>query len=178
MTTEIVGFNHDDLTAGGKAAYTFGLKNLMADTHYMNGTRSNKGSFVGSYMYSYLQSDVLANFPDDLKTRVKFIDKVTGVGGGINDSRTDSMKIFLFSGTEIGRTKGSGDIDEGSCYAVFSGNSSRIKKLSNGSGSENSWWTRSPYRNSGQMFHSAAPTGIVGNNYADMNYGVCFGFCV
>ena len=45
LTMEIYGFNHDDLTSGGKAPYTFGMKNLMANTREKT-SAGNKSSSV------------------------------------------------------------------------------------------------------------------------------------
>lgn len=51
LTLQIYGFNHDNLTSGGKAGITFGMKNLMTETRQMNASNTNAGGFTGSAMY-------------------------------------------------------------------------------------------------------------------------------
>lgn len=178
---EIYGFNHDDLQNGGKAPYTFGMKNLMANMRQMNEMQTNTGSFGGSDMYDYLKDQVFQNFPQELKSRVKKVNKRTSRGNGSAEIRIDAMQIFLFSVNEIAGTKSGGWVsnDEGSKYPVFTGDASRIKKLSNGAGAAQWWWLRSPRFGSTSVFCIVGNNGYVGSgDHASTSGGVCFGFCV
>lgn len=178
---EIVGFNHDDLTSGGKAAYTFGMKNLMANTRQMNATETNYGSFDGSNMYAYLKDTVFQKFTSDLRSVVKFVNKKTNAGNRSMTTKTISMQIFLFSAIEISGSQMSDDAsdEEGTQYAAFFNNSSRIKKLSNGVGAAQGWWTRSPNTQFNYAFIMVNLDGEARGSYAaDELLGVCFGFCV
>ena len=177
---EIYGFNHDDLTSGGKAPYTFGMKNLMASTRAMNSSGTNSGSFVGSAMYTgYLSTSFLTGLPSDLQSVIKTVNKKTGTGGGSSSgTRTDAVKIFLFAEIEVfgSITKSVGG--EGSRYSRFTNSSSRIKHLSNGSGSANSWWLRSPASGYSNNFCLVNSYGYAHWGSANGPYGVCAGFCV
>ena len=180
LTMEIVGFNHDDLTSGGKAPYTFGMKNLMASTRAMNSSNTNSGSFVGSAMYTgYLSTSFLTGLPSDLQSVIKTVNKKTGTGGGSSSgTRTDAVKIFLFAEIEVFGSITNSVSGEGSRYSRFTNSSSRIKYLSNGSGSAYWWWLRSPHSGSSTIFCSVSSYGGANWSNANASGGVCAGFCV
>lgn len=178
LTVEIVGFNHDDLASGGKAGITFGLKNLMANTRQMNSSNTNAGGFTGSDMYDWLQGTLLNSLPSDLRAVLKSVNKKTSAGSQSSTINTNAMKIFLFSEIEIFGSVTYSKSGEGSQYSRFATASSRIKYLSNGSGSANYWWERSPYGSDSDSFCLVNGGGSANGNYASYSRGVCFGFCV
>lgn len=178
LTVEIVGFNHDDLASGGKAGITFGLKNLMANTRQMNSSNTNAGGFTGSDMYDWLQSTLLNSLPSDLRAVLKSVNKKTSAGSQSSTINTNAMKIFLFSEIEIFGSVTYSKSGEGSQYSRFATASSRIKYLSNGSGSADGWWERSPNGANSVNFCYVNVNGNAGNFSAYHSGGVCFGFCV
>ena len=178
LTVEIVGFNHDDLASGGKAGITFGLKNLMANTRQMNSSNTNAGGFTGSDMYDWLQGTLLNSLPSDLRAVLKSVNKKTSAGSQSSTINTNAMKIFLFSEIEIFGSVTSSKSGEGSQYSRFATASSRVKYLSNGSGSANSWWERSPNGDNSSGFCHVNSGGSANNDSASYSRGVCFGFCV
>lgn len=178
LTVEIVGFNHDDLASGGKAGITFGLKNLMANTRQMNSSNTNAGGFTGSDMYDWLQGTLLNSLPSDLRAVLKSVNKKTSAGSQSSTINTNAMKIFLFSEIEIFGSVTYSKSGEGSQYSRFATTSSRIKYLSNGSGSANAWWERSPYGSNSSHFCGVNSYGNASNSHAYLSRGVCFGFCV
>lgn len=178
LTVEIVGFNHDDLASGGKAGITFGLKNLMANTRQMNSSNTNAGGFTGSDMYDWLQGTLLNSLPSDLRAVLKSVNKKTSAGSQSSTINTNAMKIFLFSEIEIFGSVTYSKSGEGSQYSRFATASSRIKYLSNGSGSANVWWERSPYGDYSHGFCCVGSGGDAGHYSANLSWGVCFGFCV
>ena len=178
LTVEIVGFNHDDLASGGKAGITFGLKNLMANTRQMNSSNTNAGGFTGSDMYDWLQGTLLNSLPSDLRAVLKSVNKKTSAGSQSSTINTNAMKIFLFSEIEIFGSVTYSKSGEGSQYSRFATASSRIKYLSNGSGSADNWWGRSPRGNNSSNFCNVGSDGSAINSSANGSRGVCFGFCV
>lgn len=178
LTVEIVGFNHDDLASGGKAGITFGLKNLMANTRQMNSSNTNAGGFTGSDMYDWLQGTLLNSLPSDLRAVLKSVNKKTSAGSQSSTINTNAMKIFLFSEIEIFGSVTYSKSGEGSQYSRFATASSRIKYLSNGSGSAYSWWERSPYGDNSGDFCYVGSGGSASAGSASYSRGVCFGFCV
>ena len=177
LTMEIVGFNHDNLTGGGKAGITFGTKHLMRDARRMNPSDTNQGGWTGSEMCSWLTSTCYNGLPSELRSVIREVDKKTSAGGGSSTIKTDSMKIFLFSEKEVGLS-GYSVAGEGENYARFTSNSVRTKKMSNGSGSANWWWLRSPRKGIDSLFCSVDSDGKAIHSSANVSNGVCFGFCV
>lgn len=113
VTLQIYGFDQDNLTVGGKAGITFGLKNIMSSARRMDMEDSNSDSFIGTDMYDWLNGSLYQSMPAELRSAIKSVDKKTSVGAGSTQTRTDSMKIFLFSETEcFGRIHISA-VDEG-----------------------------------------------------------------
>ena len=179
LTFEIVGFNHDDLQSGGKAGITLGMKHLMKNTRQMNSTSTNEGSFVGSDMYDYLNGTFYNGMPSDLKSVIKSVNKETGRGNGSSsNTRTDAMKIFLFSEQEVFGSKTYSVGNEGNKYSRFTTSSTRIKKLNNGAGSAHYWWLRSPNSGNSNNFCNVNSDGTANSYFADRCRGVCAGFCV
>lgn len=179
LTLVILDFNHDDKADGsGKAGITFGMKNLMASTRAMNSSNTNSGGFTGSEMYSWLQDTLLPTLPSDLQAVLKSVNKKTSAGSQSTTINTNAMKVFLFAEIEVLGSTIFSIPGEGSRYSYFATAADRIKYLSNGSGSANDWWERSPFGNTSTNFCSVSSKGIVGVTDSDSSKGVCFGFCV
>ena len=189
ITLVILGFNHDDLTSGGKAPITIGMKNLLATRYHMNSLNTNAGGWDESEMRTTIMQTLLEQLPSDLQAVIKSVDKKAMFGavssGGVSMAiNTSSDKLFLFSKVEIDGTTSSGYVREGEQYeywkTVKDGKTSadRIKYLSNGGGSENAWWLRSPSLSGSYYFLCVLSSGGTANSNAVNTDGVCFGFCV
>jgi Family of unknown function (DUF6273) len=181
LNMQIYDFDHDDLADGsGKAGITFGTKNLMAATRVMNSTSSNKGSFTGSAMYSYLSGDLFFDVNDEVGGRIVSVTKKTAEGGGTSNLLTETMDIFMFSQIECTGAALTSLAGEGFLYPIFSDNASRIKKLSNGNNAASVWWNRSarPTSAYSTYFTAISATGIASYSTSNSLRGVCFGFCV
>lgn len=180
LTLQIYGKGHDDLTAGGKARYTIGMKNLMATTRQMNTSGTNVGGFTGSQMYTgFLNNNTFfLTLPSDLRAGLKSANKKTSAGNAATNVLTQSMSLFLFSEVECFGTVTYSVAGEGTKYPIFTNNTSRIKYLSNGAGSANNWWERSPYASNSSRFCGVHSGGNFNLATASETLGVCFGFCV
>lgn len=184
VTLVILGFNHDDLTSGGKAGITIGMKELLATKYRMNASNTNAGGWDESEMRTTTMQTLLGQLPSDLQAAIKSVNKKATSGGASTTIKTSSDKLFLFSEVEIDGTTSSGYASEGEQYeywkTVKDGTvaADRVKKLSNGGGSAGSWWLRSPYVSSSHSFRYVTSTGGVGYYAAHSTYGVSFGFCV
>ncbi len=184
ITLVILGFNHDDLTSGGKAPITVGMKNLLATRYRMNSSNTNAGGWDNSEMRTTTMQTLLGQLPSDLQAVIKSVDKKATSGSASTTITTSSDKLFLFSKVEIDGTTSSGYASEGEQYeywkTVKDGKTSadRIKYLSNGGGSASNWWLRSPYLGGSTTFWYVTPSGDVYGSIASYSYGVSFGFCV
>ena len=184
VTLVILGFDHDDLTSGGKAGMSIGMKNLLATKYRMNATATNEGGWDESEMRTSTMATLLSQFPSDLQSVIKQVNKKATAGGASTSITTSADKLWLFAEVEIDGTTSAGYADEGEQYeywkTVKDGTvaDDRKKYLSNGSGSANGWWLRSPRVSSSYTFRYVASTGSVSIIDADVTYGVSFGFCV
>ena len=184
VTLVILGFNHDDLTSGGKAGITIGRKELLATKYRMNASNTNAGGWDESEMRTTTMQTLLGQLPSDLQAAIKSVNKKATSGGASTTIKTSSDKLFLFSEVEIDGTTSSGYASEGEQYeywkTVKDGTvaADRVKKLSNGGGSANNWWLRSPYVSNSNTFRCIISTGTVLIGSANYAYGVSFGFCV
>lgn len=184
VTLVILGFNHDDLTSGGKAGMTIGMKNLLATKYRMNATVTNEGGWDECEMRTSTMATLLSQFPSDLQSVIKQVNKKATAGGASTSITTSADKLWLFAEVEIDGTTSAGYADEGEQYeywkTVKDGTvaDDRKKYLSNGSGSANLWWLRSPRVGSSAYFQCIGSVGIVNGDFANSTCGVSFGFCV
>lgn len=184
VTLVILGFDHDDLTGGGKAGMTIGMKNLLATTYRMNATATNEGGWDESEMRTSTMATLLSQLPSDLQSVIKQVNKKATAGGASTSITTSADKLWLLAEVEVDGTTSAGYADEGEQYeywkTVKDGTvaADRIKYLSNGSGSANIWWLRSPSVSYSANFRYFGSAGAVNNNTANTLRGVSFGFCV
>lgn len=101
ITMVILGFNHDNLTGGGKAGVTLGMKNCLSTNYVMNPTSTNAGGWSESTMRTSTMQTLYGLLPDEVKAVIKPVDKVTARydRGGALDTTSD--KLFLFSQREV-----------------------------------------------------------------------------
>ena len=184
VTLVILGFNHDDLTSGGKAGITIGMKNLLATRYAMNSTATNVGGWDDSKMRTSTMATLLTQLPSDLQSVIKQVYKRATAGSQSEIITTPADKLWLFAEVEIDGTTKAGYADEGEQYEYWKTvkdgtvDDDRKKYLSNGSGSALGWWLRSPSVSHSTYFRYFNSTGNVYSSDADITRGVCFGFCV
>ena len=185
ITVAILGFDHDDLATGtGKAAMTIGMVNLLSATYRMNATPTNEGGWDESEMRTSTMATLLSQLPSDLQGVIKQVNKKATAGGASTSITTSADKLWLLAEVEVDGTTSAGYADEGEQYeywkTVKDGTvaADRIKYLSNGSGSANYWWLRTPNVSNSYNFRSISSNGNVYGSNASSTYGVSFGFCV
>lgn len=184
VTLVILGFDHDDLTGGGKAGISIGMKNLLATKYRMNATATNEGGWDESEMRTSTMATLLSQLPSDLQGVIKQVNKKATAGGASTSITTSADKLWLLAEVEVDGTTSAGYADEGEQYeywkTVKDGTvaADRIKYLSNGSGSANGWWLRSPSVSNSTGFRYFTSTGDVNAGSAYSTCGVSFGFCV
>lgn len=101
ITMVILGFNHDNLTAGGKAGITLGMKNALATAYPMNSSATNTGGWKESVMRTTTMETLYGYLPSDVQAVIKAVDKVTARYDLSNALETTSDKLFLFSHVEV-----------------------------------------------------------------------------
>lgn len=206
-TVQIVGFAHDDKTAGGKAGITFIFGDCIAEAP-MNGDGTNAGGWEGSQMRASLNGEGLNLLPRDLASVIVSVDKLTnnvGETDSVSSVSATSDKLWLFSATELcgaidwwGSNDYAAAIDvlnaEGSEYKLFCDTSPDSATSPDASGNYNVlirnfddapdvWWERSASPLNPNGFCQVSTWGdpdyaATGAYDADLPLGVVPGFCI
>lgn len=185
ITVAIMGFDHDDLSDGsGKAPITLGMTELLATTYRMKASATNAGGWDESEMRTSTMTMLLSQLPADLRNVIKQVNKKATAGLQNRTIITSADDLWLFAEIEVDGTTDTGYKNEGEQYeywqTVKNGKVSadRIKYLSNGSGSANYWWLRSPHISTRTDFRCIYSSGDVSYSIASNFRGICFGFCI
>ena len=171
---QIIGFNHDDKTAGGKAGITFQMVDCLSTTYNMNSSNTNNGGWKNSAMRSRM-STFLSQLPSDLQSVIKPVNKLVSIGNNTSTIETVSDKLFLLSEVEIFGSTTYSFAGEGSQYDWYKAGNTKVKKVN---GSANYWWERSPYSGNTSGFCIVGSNGNADYNVASDSNGVSVGFCV
>ena len=176
---QIIGFDHDTLTTKDgtrtKAGITFQMVDCLNTTYSMNGSNTNSGGWNGSTMRTSTMATLLNQLSSDLKSVLKFVNKVTSVGNNSSGLETTSDKLFLLSEIEVFGATQYSYAGEGKQYEYYTAGNSTIKKVN---GSANYWWERSPRSGNTTYFCCVSDNGDADYYYASYSRGVSFGFCV
>lgn len=176
---QIIGFDHDTLTTKDgtrtKAGITFQMVDCLNTTYSMNSSNTNNGGWNGSTMRTSTMATLLNQLSSDLKSVLKFVNKVTSVGNSSSGLETTSDKLFLLSEIEVFGATQYSYAGEGKQYEYYTAGNSTIKKVN---GSANSWWERSPYSGSTNTFCYVTGSGTANYTAASNSIGVSFGFCI
>lgn len=176
---QIIGFDHDTLTTADgsrtKAGITFQLVDCLKTTYSMNGSDTNVNGWRGSTMRTSTMATLLNQLSSDLKSVLKFVNKVTSKGNKQSALETTSDKLFLLSEIEVFGATQYSYAGEGKQYEYYTAGNSTIKKVN---GSANYWWERSPRSGGTGAFCRVGTGGIATSNGASGSTGVSFGFCV
>lgn len=200
VPVQIVGFAHDDKTAGGKAGITFIFGECIGEMP-MNAEATNAGGWEASQMRAYLNGDGMALLPEDLKKVVAPVDKLTNNVGETQDVSavtTTSDSLWLLSFAELaGPISASGLWGGASAQAaaIFDAEGSRYKLfrdanvvwdsrenlilVKNYQNSPDNWWGRSANPLYSENFQGAYSDGFLNLiGYASNSHGVVPGFCI
>lgn len=172
---QIIGFNHDTKTAGGKAGITFQMVDCMNTKGQMNSSSTNSGGWTSCAMRTSTLNSIFSSLPADLQNVIKAVNKLTSAGNQSNTINTTSDKLFLLSEVEIFGSTTHSKSGEGNQYAYYKAGNSKVKKAN---GSVSYWWERSPQQSNSTRFCYVNDRGYTDYATADNSFGVSFGFCV
>lgn len=201
VTACIIDFDHDDLADGsGKAAITFGLKNLPKQQYMFDDNNDqSQVNWYKSDQYRWYNSVLIPSLDQNLYQYLQSVPKrAISVGGAnygnanvIMTNQSQNVKIFPFACIEVNLISNKYSLShfqqEGSLYPYFSTAGNRIKRLSNGSGDVAQWNLRTceeyDQGNSGGLYIThvyvvARSGGLDVIQFTGQNLGICFGFCI
>ena len=169
----IIGKNHDDYTAGGKAPLTFQVAEVCG-TAKMNATQTNTTGWSGSAMRNTTMPEIFKTMPSYVQDAIKEVKKET-LNGSRDGLETTSDKLFLLSEVEVnGSVYFSNNFAEGSRYAYYTDLNSMIM---NSNGKPATWWLRGPGKSNAIGYTQIIQSGYMANGSAEYACGVVFGFC-
>ena len=180
---EIVAHRHDDLADNsGKTPLTFFCADLPQLLHRMNEDSSNDGGYEDSEMREFLNNELFNAMPDNLKTIIKPVHKISDGGSGNKSLVTTTDSCWLASYDEVGLTSGSNNLaGQGELYsAIFSSDKDSRKKYIADDAVTGGWWLRTSYYslNSNSMFWRVTNSGGSYSDIAFNSFYVAFGFCI
>lgn len=172
----IIGFNHDNLTSGGKAGITFQMVDCLNTTYQMESSNINTNGWINCAMRkTHLRSTIWGQLESSLKSVIKTVNKLASAGNQSATIQTAQDTLFLLSEVEIFGKVTYSKAGEGSQYAYYAAGNSTIKKVN---GSAGYWWERSPNGSSATHFCYVYYNGTADRYDASLSLGVAFGFCV
>lgn len=174
--TRIIGFNHDNLTSGGKAGITFQMVDCLNTTYNMESSNTNVNGWLNCAMRkTHLRTTIWGQLESSLKSVIKTVNKLASAGNQSATIQTAQDTLFLLSEVEIFGKVTYSKAGEGSQYAYYAAGNSTIKKVN---GSANGWWERSPDGSDSTAFCYVYSDGTAYAGGASGTAGVAFGFCV
>lgn len=174
--TRIIGFNHDNLTSGGKAGITFQMVDCLNTTYNMESSNINTNGWLNCAMRkTHLRTTIWGQLESSLKSVIKTVNKLASAGNQSATIQTAQDTLFLLSEIEIFGKITYSKAGEGSQYAYYAAGNSTIKKVN---GSADYWWERSPRGSNSTTFCHVNSDGTASDNDASGTNGVAFGFCV
>lgn len=179
---EIIGYSHDDLAdESGKATLTFFCKDLPNLKQKMNEESTNVGGYETSYMRKFVNETLFGLIPDELKTIIKPVYKISD-GGVTNASFVTTVdSLWLASCDEVGLSPNNSLVGQGEAYSlIFTNDRDSRKKYVTDNTITGGWWTRTSYYSpsSSGMFWRVTNTGGSYSDIAFNNFYVAFGFCI
>ena len=173
---QIIGFDHDTKTSGGKAGITFQLVDCMNNTYKMNSSTTNVGGWTSCAIRRSTMANLLTKLPSELQNVIKAVDKLTSAGNKSATIDTTSDKLFLLSEVEVFGVIKFSRPGEGSQYDYYKAGNSKVKKVK---GSNSNWWERSPVKSDSANFCCVAYNGTnaAADDPVNLN-GVAFAFCI
>lgn len=162
---EIIGFNHDDLTSGGKAGITFCIKYVLCyDEKDVTGLKlamnnepsdypgSSEGGFSGSDLCAWMNETLFDSFSSELRAVIKSVNKRTSAGELSSSIDVSSMKVFGLSEIEVFGTTELSFSGEGTQYPAFSTVLSQARLPEGYPGLGGGYWLRSPSKTTNGCF--------------------------
>lgn len=176
---KIIGFNHDTITGGTKAAITLQFSNGLGSPGYMHPTSTNIGGWSACNRRGWCNGTLFNALDDGLRELIKPVDKYYTIGNGSKDIAAISDKCFLLSESEI---MGSNTVlsvpGEGEQYDYFIGGDSLKKRQGDDVSGYDNWYTRSTNSANAKQYVYIESDGEVNSSDANGQYQIVPAFCI
>lgn len=187
----VVGLGQDISVADAEntTVATFIIRDYLRTKYRMNQTNTNIGGWKDSEMRTkFIRENFYDVLPQDLKERIKLVNKKTSVGNKGTSIVTTEDYVWLPSPVELGIIDlGEPYTEEGMTYTAFTERGEatakglRTKKSTEG-GNTGSYWLRSPVTANSTGFKMIGVDrqgfGIDSSDNASVEAGMAVGFCL
>lgn len=167
---DIIGKNHDDYAAGGKAPLTFQMHEVCA-----NSTINAGGTNVGGWESCRIRVEQIPKWlgymPTEVQSAIREVTKLSTAGNASSNIVTTADTLFLLATKEVFN---SGD-ELGAQYEYYAAGNSKIKY--DLSGTEKYWWLRNASTSDSTKFHCVSKIGGSGSSGSGSLWAMCFAFC-
>ena len=175
----IIGFNHDYLTGGGKAAVTLQVSNGVGNAGVMDTRPSNIGGWRDCKRRTWCNNAFFDSLSPHLQALIKNVDKTCSAGNKSNDLLIVSDKVFFLSECEyVGSQAELGVNNEGEQYDFYKNASNRRKKQSDVVSGYDNHWTRSPAKANSTQYVFIEADGDINSGDASSEYRLLPAFCI
>ena len=175
----IVGFSHDYLTSGGKAAITLQFVNGIGNAGYIHGSPTNVGGWRDCQRRAWCNNTFFASLPAALQNLIKPVNKQCTSGNGLQSLVVVSDKVFLPSESELkGNNATVGTKTEGDQYPYFMDVGNIRKKQSDPVTGYDNYWTRSPNKSNTKQYAFIEADGDTNSSEANAKYRIVPTFCL
>lgn len=184
----VLGFNHYRLADGSGefAGVVFGMVGQMNAPHWLNPVAAgNTGGWPAMGLRAFLNEAVFPALPRQWQSLIRRVQVLSSAGGMQEDIVTAEDRLFALSCAEVGAygttVPYSNEVDAGAeqqIFPVFTDNASRIRKTYNGTGTEGSWWLRSPWSSTTTHGTSVTANGAVSSSRVELSFGIVFACCM
>ena len=169
---------HSDGDYSDFANISFGMIGVLNTARGMNSTNTNIGGFASSSVLKYLNSTVYNSLPVGWRSIIKPVQVWTTAGNSSTDLVKSICKMRLYNATEVGWSSNAPYIteldsarqDDGGYIMPYYRKNTKVKRMYNGSGDAQNYWTASPAAGSASSFC------IVNINGGSYSYGAASGF--
>lgn len=174
----IIGFNHDTYSDGtGIAPVTFQLVDAHNVGYQMEDSNTNSVGWTNSDMRKSHLPLILSTLPSEVQAGIREVNKLTSRGAMDATIATTADKLFLLSEEEVFSVHNFSYAGEGIRYEFYKNAGSRVKVMV-GSGTQGSWWLRSPMTNTTgyAVVSGYGEAGYSGNTTDSLavSYAFCF----
>ncbi|MCM1220241.1 MAG: DUF6273 domain-containing protein [Lachnospiraceae bacterium] len=175
----IIGFNHDDMTNGGKAAVTIQFMNSVGNAGYIHGSATNAGGWRDSARRNWCNHTFFGALDVKLQELIKPVDKMCSLGRMSTQLAAASDKVFLLSESEVVGFNIEFSVGgEGTQYPYFQGSGRQCKKQSDNSVGCDNWFTRSPAKANPTQYVYFESDGEGNTGDASNQYRIIPAFCI
>lgn len=159
-----------------------GLLNKRIEMYpYKNGASTNVGGYLGSNVDAFLESDFWPSLPYHWRSIIKPVIVLANAGGQTQTIKSEVRHLYIPSIAEMDINRNvtpyDKEIDSGANEIAFSTTNSqlqRTKKLANGTGDPQWYWTRSASYDDSQKFRMVSNSGGTSSTLsASSPYYIC-----